>query len=287
VTAWRITDVLRICAVLALISGTAASHCPARAQEPRPAPDYAARILGREETAALAGLRGRVVLLNAFATWCAPCRAEMPDFQAAYRSLRDRGLEVVGVNVDEGEADEKVERFVEKLGIEFPVWRDPSNRFSKRFRALGVPETVLIGRDGTILRHWNGPMDPGDPENRAAIEEALGTGTPCPAEPMPERAMAQQRGRRLAEQRGCLSCHATTDGPTGAGPAWQHLRGTEVTLDDGRKISRDSAYLARAIREPNAEVVAGYERGVMAGAMPGKTLTDEEVAALVLFLESL
>jgi len=258
-----------------------------QADEPRPAPDYSARLLGVDAVATLASLRGRVVVLNTFATWCAPCRAEMPDFEVFYRRYRDRGLDVVGVNVDEGEADERVVRFVEKMGISFTIWRDPRNLFSKRFRVLGVPETLLIDRDGMILQHWNGPMDPGDPENLAAIEAALAPSVAIAATPtQDETAVGLRRGRRLAEQRGCLGCHAT-DAGTGAGPAWQHLRGTEVTLDDGRRIARDSAYLARAIREPDAEVVAGYERGIMAGAMPGKTLTDEEVEALVRFLESL
>ncbi len=269
---------------LALVSGLAS---PGRADEPRPAPDYSARLLGGDEEATLASLRGKVVLLNTFATWCAPCRAEMPDFEAFYRRYWTRGLEVVGVNVDEGEADEKVARFVEKMGISFTIWRDPRNRFSKRFRVLGVPETLLIDRDGMILQHWNGPMDPGTPENLAAIEAAVGPGGASPGAPTPDATDATlQRGRRLAEQRGCLTCHSTDGGP-GAGPAWTHLRGAEVALDDGRRVARDSAYLARAIRDPDAEVVAGYEKGVMAGAMPGKPLTDEEVAALVRFLESL
>lgn len=284
--AGRFVGFLRAAFLVVVLTPAAAPGAPVSAQEPRTAPDYSARALGSDASATVAGLRGKVVLLNAFATWCAPCRAEMPDFEAVYRRLRDRGLEIVGVNVDEGEADEKVLRFVEKLGIGFPVWRDPANRFSKRFRALGVPETVLIGRDGTILRHWNGPMDPGAAENLAAIEAALGTGGAETAEPgRDDLAATLLRGRRLAEQRGCLACHAT-DGGNGAGPAWTGLRGREVTLDDGRRVTRDSAYLARAIRDPDADIVAGYEKGVMAGAMPGRSLTDEEVAALVVYLES-
>lgn len=269
---------------LVLVTGLVA---PGRAEDARPAPDYSARLLGSDEEASLASLRGRVVLLNTFATWCAPCRAEMPDFEVFYQRYRDRGLEVVGVNVDEGEADERVAHFVEKMGMSFAIWRDPRNRFSKRFRVLGVPETLLIDRDGMILRHWNGPMDPGAPENLAAIEGALGPAGAIQAGSMPDVASATlRRGRRLAEQRGCFGCHAA-DGGTGAGPAWTHLRGTEVTLDDGRRVLRDRAYLARAIREPDADIVAGYEKGVMAGAMPGKPLTDADVEALVHFLESL
>jgi thiol-disulfide isomerase/thioredoxin len=258
---------------------------PASGTEARPTPDYRARILGSEDVADLASLKGKVVLLNTWATWCAPCRVEMPDFEAFYLRYRDRGLEVVAVNIDEGEVDEKVERFTEKMGITFTIWRDPRNRFAKKFRVLGVPATLLISRDGMILRHWNGPMNPADPENLKSIELALGSGGE-PADKRSQDKAALQRGRRIAEQRGCLNCH-TTDGSKNVGPTFKGMLGAEVTLTDGRTFTRDEDYLKRAILDPDAETVAGYDKGVMSGAMPGKKLTEEEVDALVLYLKSL
>jgi cytochrome c-type biogenesis protein len=271
---------------LLLAAGFAALSISTPWAEPDPAPDYSARVLGGDQEAALAGLRGKVVLLNTWATWCAPCRGEMPDFEIIYQRYRTRGLAVVGVNIDEGSVDEKVQRFVEKMGVSFEIWRDPRNRFAKRFRVLGVPETLLVDREGAIMHRWSGPMDPSAAENLEMIEKALRPGAPVAARPEPEAKAALQRGRRLAEQRGCLTCHST-DGSPGMGPTWKGLPGAEVTLADGRRIVRDSAYLKRAILDPDIEIVAGYANGVMSGAIPGKRLTEPEVDALVRYLESL
>lgn len=285
---------------VALCAGLCA---PARAEDARPVFDYSARALGRTEAASLADLSGKVVLLNSWATWCAPCLVELPDFETLYRRDRDKGLEIIGVNIDEGEVDEKVGRLVQKLGLTFPIWRDPRNRFAKRFRVLGVPETLLIGRNGEILRRWNGPMDPAEPDNRASIEQALaqvagqlsGQVSGQASEPAAASAASPQaedvkaliaRGRRLAEQRGCVNCHST-DGAPGAGPSWKGLTGGDAILDDGRRVARDEAYLTRAIAEPDAEIVEGYAKGVMSGAIPGKPLSPSEVSALVRYLQSL
>jgi len=253
-------------------------------EEAQKAPDYSARVLGSDAEATLAGLRGKVVLLNTWATWCPPCRAELPDFEAFYQSYRNRGLEVVGVNVDEGEVDGKVQRFVENTGLTFTIWRDPADNFAKRFRVLGVPATLLVDRDGTIVRRWSGQMDPRSPDNLEVIDLALekSANTPDAA----DLKAAIERGRRLAEQRGCTNCHST-DGSKGVGPTWKGLFGEEVALDDGRQFTRDDAYLRRAIIDPDAEIVAGFERGIMSGAMPGKKLTDSEVEALVRYIKSL
>ncbi|MGH8473958.1 MAG: redoxin domain-containing protein, partial [Gammaproteobacteria bacterium] len=264
---------------------------PAR-PEAQPAPEYTARVLGSTEEIALASLHGRVVLLNTWATWCSPCRKEMPAFEALYREYRDQGLEIVGVNIDEGQADEQVARYVEGKGIGFPIWRDPENRFAKRFRVLGVPETFLIDRAGMIARHWRGRMDPNVSDNLESIQAVLGAKDDSKPTGPPPRAQAPgdplnvQRGRRLAEQRGCLNCHST-EGAQGVGPSWKDLAGTEVTLADGRTLVRDRGYLARAILDPDAEIAAGYPKGLMAGAMPGRKLTQTETEALVLYILSL
>ena len=253
------------------------------------APEYSARRLGGTEIVSLASLRGRVVLLNTWATWCLPCRQEMPAFEALYRDPRNEGLQVVGVNIDEGQADEQVARYVEAKGISFPIWRDPENRFARRFRALGVPETLLLSREGIVVRHWQGAIDPQAPENLAAIRAAIGTPSSMPRPEVsgggmaPEAQPSAQRGRRLAEQRGCLTCHAT-DGTRREGPSLKG--GKEVVLADGRTLLRDREYLTRAIVEPDADVVFGYAKGVMAGAMPGGKLTEPEVESLVLYILS-
>jgi thiol-disulfide isomerase/thioredoxin len=278
---------MRARARILVVAIVACVCAPAFAEDVRPASDYSARLLGGEQIVSLADLQGKVVLLNSWATWCAPCLTELPDFETLHQRLHGRGLEIVGVNIDEGEVDEKVARLVKKIGLSFPIWRDPRNRFAKRFRVLGVPETLLIGRDGAILRRWNGPMDPAEPDNAASIEQALAQVSASAAEPPADDGKALiARGRRLAEQRGCVTCHST-DGSPGAGPSWKGLASGEATLDDGRRVARDDAYLTRAIAEPDAEIVEGYAKGVMSGALPGKPLTPPEVAALVRYLQSL
>lgn len=222
---------------------------PAVAEE-RGAPEYSARRLGSAEPVSLASLRGRVVLLNTWATWCSPCRKEMPAFEALYRAYRDQGLEMVGVNIDEGQADEQVARYVEAKGISFPIWRDPENRFAKRFRVLGVPETFLVNRQGMIVHHWQGPIDPHAPDNLKSIHTALAAQAAADALEVPSGGTAPddqpsaQRGRRLAEQRGCLTCHST-DGTKGAGPSWK--AGPDIELADGRR----SRAIANTWRAPS------------------------------------
>ncbi|EAR20298.1 TlpA disulfide reductase family protein [Nitrococcus mobilis] len=159
--------------VTALVALMALAWVPPLWSKVRPAPEYTARMLDGGEEVTLASLRGQVVLLNTWATWCIPCRQEMPGFEALYRKYRERGFTVVGVNIDEGRADASVERYIEALDVSFPIWRDARNRFSKRFRVLGVPETFLIDRAGRIVHHWRGLMVPDAPQNLALIEAAL------------------------------------------------------------------------------------------------------------------
>jgi cytochrome c-type biogenesis protein len=139
------------------------------------APDYTARLLGTEDRIDLTGLKGEVLLLNTWATWCKPCRDEMPDFEVISKRHAADGLRVVGVNIDESAGDEAVRRFTDGIGVTFEQWRDPNNNFGKKFRVLGPPETFLV-TDGQILRHWRGQVDPNSPENLPVIQAALGLG---------------------------------------------------------------------------------------------------------------
>lgn len=164
-----------IVAGLAVGTVTAASaQDTAQETTGRAAPEYSARVLGSDEQTSVASLKGDVVLLNTWATWCEPCKEEMPEFQEVHETFRDDGLRVVGVSIDEGRADGKVSRYVEGMGVTFPIWRDAANRFAKTFRVLGVPETLLIDRDGRIAYHWRGQLDPQEPDNAFRIRSALG-----------------------------------------------------------------------------------------------------------------
>ncbi len=147
-----------------------------------PAPDYRAQTLGGAP-AALSQLRGRVVLLNGWATWCIPCQREVPALEKLYTARRGEGLEIIGVNVDVGGADERVRQFMTAFGMTYPVWRDPDDIFSGVFRAYGLPASYLIGRDGILRWHQVGEVDPATPSFKAALDAALAE--PAPDAPAP------------------------------------------------------------------------------------------------------
>lgn len=139
-----------------------------------PAPQYAAPTLSGD-TLALADLRGQAVLLNIWATWCPPCREEMPALEALHRDMADDGLRVVAVSVDSRSAAGDVQQFLDEFGITFTVLHDPDEQVSRTFRTTGVPETYLIDRDGTIAKRWIGKIDAASEEVRGPVREALGT----------------------------------------------------------------------------------------------------------------
>lgn len=139
------------------------------------APAYAAATLSGD-TVDLATLRGRVVLLNVWATWCAPCIREMPALQRLHERLEPEGLSVVAVSVDvEGGfgADADVHGFIEQFGLTFTVLRDASGRIEDAFGVAGLPTTFVIDRDGRIQRKVLGAREWDDPELAADIESLL------------------------------------------------------------------------------------------------------------------
>ena len=87
-------------------------------------------------------------------------------------------------------------------------------------------------------------------------------------------------GREIAEDRGCMSCHRAGGG--GIGPDWEGLAGSTVTLDDGSTVVADEAYITRAITDPGAEIVDGYDV-----RMPDNNLDDDDVSAIVAYIQSL
>jgi len=137
------------------------------------APDFEATDLATGDPVSLQDLQGDVVLLNTWATWCTPCKEEMPWLQALSDRYADQGLQVVGVSIDRNGQDDAVQAFAEDHGVTFPVWRDSSNRFARAFETTGVPETLLIGRDGEILYRWKGALVEENADDLTLIEDAL------------------------------------------------------------------------------------------------------------------
>lgn len=134
---------------LAGTAGLAASQANANPAPGQPAPDFALRALDGP-TLRLRELRGQVVLLNFWATWCAPCREEMPQLTRLHTKYRAAGLTVVGVNVDDDSRN--TADVARKLGVNFPVLLDSEKQVSKLYALASMPSTVLIDRDGQV-RH--------------------------------------------------------------------------------------------------------------------------------------
>ena len=137
-----------------------------------PVPPYTTIALGGDSVS-LAGLHGKVVLLNVWATWCHPCRDEIPELEALHQKHKARGLEVVGVSVDAGGDDTGIREFMREFRMTYAVWRDPDERVSARFLLIGVPATFLIDRQGILRWRTPGPIRPGDSTLALAIERAL------------------------------------------------------------------------------------------------------------------
>lgn len=139
-----------------------------------PVPAYSALSL-TGDTVSLADLEGKVVLLNIWATWCHPCRDEIPELQALQEKYAARGFEVVGVSVDADGADGAIREFMRDYRMTYPVWRDPGERVSAQFHTVGVPTTFLIDRSGVLRWRKTGPIQPGDVTLLRALEQALGS----------------------------------------------------------------------------------------------------------------
>lgn len=106
----------------------------------------------------LDAMRGHVVLVNFWATWCGPCRSEMPAIQKAYEVHKGEGLVVWGVNV--GETPDQVRSYARELSLTFPLLLDGDSRISRQYRVFGLPTTVFVGRDGVIRDVAIGKMAP-------------------------------------------------------------------------------------------------------------------------------
>lgn len=107
--------------------------------------------------------RGRVVLVNNWATWCPPCEAEMPALQAYYQAHIKAGFTVIAI--ESGEPANTVADFVRQNGLTFPVWLDPRSTALDAFQNRNLPNSYLIDQDGIVRMSWTGPV------NRATLEK--------------------------------------------------------------------------------------------------------------------
>ncbi len=134
------------------------------------APEFSLKDLsGRPVT--LSSLKGKVVLLNFWATWCPPCISEMPVFNKLYREMRGRGLEIVAISADRSES--YVRDFVSKHNLDLKVLYDADRSVTKQYKVFSMPTTFLIDKNGFIVEKFFGEYDWTDQEIKKKIERLL------------------------------------------------------------------------------------------------------------------
>lgn len=138
------------------------------------APDFHATTLDMPpKIKTLADYRGQVVLLNVWATWCAPCRAEMPSMEKLYETYASKGLKIVAVSIDDPGSDQNIREFGQEFGLKFELLHDASGTVQQAYQTTGVPESVLIGRDGVIRQKIAGATDWNSSATHALVERLL------------------------------------------------------------------------------------------------------------------
>ena len=147
-----------------------------------PAPSFSATTLDGVDVT-LEDYLGEVILLNVWATWCPPCREEMPSMELLYRHFQERGEDftILAVSIDAptgasdaaGNVGGDLRAFAREYGLTFPIPHDPSGEIQKIYYTTGVPESFLIGRDGVISYRMAGATDWNTPERRALVERNL------------------------------------------------------------------------------------------------------------------
>ena len=148
---------LAVCAVVGLLAFGLLSKGSSRLQIGDPAPDRPLPVLGGHGTGTLAEHRGEWMLVNLWASWCLPCRAEAPVLERFYRAHRSDGVTVVGIDVQDNEDDALA--FVREFGLTYTQLRSVGDERSEAFGTTGVPENFLFDPRGRLAASWAGPVD--------------------------------------------------------------------------------------------------------------------------------
>jgi peroxiredoxin len=172
---WLVAAAVAVAAAFALYGGSTTAPPLIRGSR---APDFALPPLGGGEEVRLASLRGKVVLLNFWATWCEPCEEEMPSMQRLHQQLSGEAFELLAISVDEAETD--VGAFQQRLGLGFPILLDPKRSASRLYQTFRYPESFLIDPRGVVVERYVGPRDWSDPlyveRIRALLRESTSGG---------------------------------------------------------------------------------------------------------------
>ncbi len=139
-----------------------------------PAPMFSgATVEGSVKAKSLADYKGKVVLLNVWATWCGPCRTEMPSIEALHKAMGPKGLHVVAVSIDDPGKAPEIRKFLKDFNLTFEVLHDSTQAIQAAYQTTGVPETFIIAADGTIRKKVIAAADWNSDANRALITQLL------------------------------------------------------------------------------------------------------------------
>ncbi|MDZ7629866.1 MAG: TlpA disulfide reductase family protein [Gemmatimonadaceae bacterium] len=172
-------------ALLALLTVVCVAACSRPETEKAPAayrpptvgdsaPAFTVAILGGDSARIGTGGAQPVTLVNIWATWCGPCKAEFPELQALHSTYAPRGLRLLAVSIDDPGMDAEVAESAKAMGATFAIGRDPADQVRGQMGAVGIPESWLVSADGRLLWKHSGAIPAGDLAVRAAIDAALG-----------------------------------------------------------------------------------------------------------------
>ncbi len=142
------------------------------------APAFTAKDVHSGATRTLADYRGQVVLLNVWATWCEPCKVEMPSMEELYKSYGPRGVHIVAVSIDDVVSEDSIRAYAKQLGLTFEILHDPTHAIERAYQTTGYPESFVIDRGGVIRKKWISAMDWNAAASRALFDELLGAPAP-------------------------------------------------------------------------------------------------------------
>lgn len=176
-----ITAIAALATVAALVmrSGPAAVVAPVLGAT---APPFSVRALdGSGATRTLESYRGKVLILNVWATWCVPCKVEMPSFERLYQRYRDHGLVIVAVSIDGPGKERAILDFGRQLGLSFELAHDPDGNIETAYQTTGAPETFVIDTAGVLVKRVAGAEDWMSAANQGLIAGLLGVPVAEPA----------------------------------------------------------------------------------------------------------
>ena len=166
-----------IFSLLLTLSGTIQASAPLAGlfvvpeAERHDAPDFVSENL-RGGNAGLADYKGKLILLNFWATWCMPCRAEMPGMETLWQKYKEHGFVIAAVSVDEGSRG-RIETFSKLLDLSFPILLDPESKVSGLYKVSDMPTSFLIDRNGKIISRIVGTEEWTSPEAIRLVEDLL------------------------------------------------------------------------------------------------------------------